>query len=372
MRPLRAFVPAPAFRVTAVGGYLRPARASSRPVDLRLDSNESPALPSDALDGLRLPPAAATHYPDAGSLERELAERLGIDAARVVVTAGADDALNRIAMALIEPGRNAVITAPTFEMIPRYVRHAGGEVREVAWMSGAFPVDEMIAASDADTRAAFVVSPNNPTGSVATRVDVERLRAGLPATAALVIDAAYEEFADEALTEFGLTLPGTVVTRTFSKVMGLAGLRVGYAAGDERIIAWLRQVGQPYAVSGVSLELVGRWLDPLRPRCAEVVARVRSERIVLGALLQKLGADPLASQANFVLARFERPAADVVARALAERGIAVRSFPARPGLERCLRITCPAESQHFERLCAALVEACSASVTTDRVSGEPL
>ena len=72
------------------------------------------------------------------------------------------------------------------------------------------------------------------------------------------------------------------------------------------------------------------------------------------------------------LARFERPAADVVARALAERGIAVRSFPARPGLERCLRITCPAESQHFERLCAALVEACSASVTTDRVSGEPL
>src|SRR5690606_24728281 len=106
---------------------------------------------------------------------------------------------------------------------------AGGSVRSVPWLGGPLPTPGLIAAADETTAAVAVVSPNNPTGSVASADDLVQLREALP-HALLIVDLAYGELADVDLTEVALTLPDTIVVRTLSKAWGLAGLRVGYVA----------------------------------------------------------------------------------------------------------------------------------------------
>jgi histidinol-phosphate aminotransferase len=169
-----------------------------------------------------------------------------------------------------------------------------------------------------------------------------------------VLDLAYTEFADEDLTPVGLAFPNVVCIRTLSKAWGLAGLRVGYAVGDERVITWIRSAGGPYAVSGPSAAIACRALDTCAGLVRETVERVRVERAELVDLLRSLGATPWESRANFVTARF--PDAEKVWRNLGERGIAVRFFGARPHVENCLRITCPGRAPAFDRVTRALKE----------------
>lgn len=339
----------PATRVAGLRRYERAAQP--RPIDLFLDANEGVAPPMEEL-GVAAASAdtRVQRYPSAAALERELATTLGIDAPRVLVTAGGDDALERICRATLEPGTEAVLTRPTFEMIGRYVHLAGGAVVDTPWIEGPFPTDAVIACIGDRTRAIFVVTPNNPTGGVATSADLQRLSEAA-GEAPLVVDLAYTEYADEDLTAAALALPNTVIVRTFSKAWGLAGLRVGYAAGSPEIIGWLRDVGQPYAASGLSLEIARRWARTGRTHVDVGVARVRRERTLLTETLAALGAKPISTQANFVLARF--PDAGWVADALAGLGIAVRGY-ASGDLRGCLRITCPGDDAGFSRLTAGL------------------
>lgn len=340
--------PRPAGVAARARAYKRPA--DTGPIDLRLDANECAFAPAELLAGAGREDVG--RYPSAARFEAELARRWGVAPERVLVTAGADDALCRACAGVLEAGREAVVPAPTFEMIDRYVALTGARAVRVPWMEPPFPVDAVIGAGRGAS-AVFVVSPNNPTGLVATREDLRRLRAGLPG-ALIVLDAAYGEFADDDPTDAALSMPGTVVTRTLSKAWGLAGLRVGYAIGDERVIGWMRAVGQPYPVSGPSLAAALRWLSEGEGVMLGVVERVRRERAGLAALLRSLGADPVESRANFVLCRFGDALG--VAEALARRGIGVRAFPDRPGLESFLRITCPASDAGLARLEGALRE----------------
>ena len=323
-------------------------------VDLRLDGNEGPPRPEILdlaraaidLDGIRL-------YPDPCHLEARLAERMGVDPRSVLVTAGADEALDRACRVFLGPARSLVCPTPTFEMIERYAQMANARVLEVPWPEGPFPVDAVLARVEPDTGLIAVVSPNNPTGAFARREDLARLEQGA-GTALLLVDAAYGEFADEDLSARAIAGGRALVVRTFSKAWGLAGLRVGYAVGPVEVIAALRACGGPYPVSGPSLATALAWLEFGEAVMHDLVARIRVERETLRERLARLGAGALPSQANFVLARFED--AEAVRGALAARGIAVRSFPGRPQLAGCLRITCPGEAASFERLIAALEE----------------
>ena len=144
-----------------------------------------------------------------------------------------------------------------------------------------------------------------------------------------------------------LALPNVVVVRSLSKAWGLAGLRVGYAAGDATVLRWMRAAGGPYSVSSTSLEIAEERLARGLPD----ISRVRLERSRLIGLLERVGAEAFPSQANFVLARFDD--AGRVVRGLAERGIAVRSLP---DLDGCLRITCPGDEDDFARLESALTD----------------
>ena len=323
------------------------------PVDLYLDGNEGAAPPETLLAALNgMGSDLLCRYPDAAPLERELAGRFGVDPARVVVTAGGDDGLERAVRAVVGPGRSLVLPVPSFEMLARFASLAGGDVIEVPWPAGAsYPTDAVIAAAGPTTGAVAVVSPNNPTGAIATADDVLRIARAMP-HALILADLAYVEFADEDPTPLLLDQPNVAVFRTLSKAWGLAGLRVGYAIAPLQVAGWMRITGLPYPVARPSLALAGARLATGDQAVAGFVAQVRREREALTDLLARLGATPFPSQANFVLARFADAA--WVRDGLAGMGIAVRAFPGTPGLHDCLRITCPGDAASFSRLTHAI------------------
>lgn len=338
-RPVRGLERTRAYRV---------ARAAP-PTDLRLDSNEGPAPAAAALAAAR-PRADLRRYPDASGFEELLARRFGVARERVLVTAGADDGILRAALAFLEPGRELIVPTPAFEMIPRYARLAGAELRTVPDAAARYPLEGVLAAiEESGPRLGMVavVSPSNPTGSAATPGDLERIARATP-DALVLVDLAYAEYADEDLTACALELPNAVVLRTMSKAWGLAGARVGWALAAPATVRALRAAGAPYAVSRPSLALACARLSEGEGALAGHVARVRAERERLRELLADLGAAPRASQANFVLCACGD--ALWLRDALAGLGIAVRAFPGVEGLERCVRITCPGDAADFERL----------------------
>lgn len=318
--------------------------------DLILDANEGLSPPPELLsEAASCPSETIRRYPDARDLEQQIAASLNVQPECVLVTAGGDDAIYRCCALMLDGQRRAVLTTPTFEMLRRYALIHRAELCEVPWMTGSPPVEAMIDAARDHAGLIAIVSPNNPTGAIASPDDLRSLSEAAP-RALLLVDLAYTEFAAVDVTASALELPNAVVVRTFSKALGLAGLRVGYVVGPAQLIDWLRAAGHPYAVSSLSIWLASRAMTLINPSC--FIERIRRERDEIASLLAELGGEPLPSQANFVLARFERALAwrDELAR----QGIAVRGFPGHSVLNECLRITCPGDAEDFERLCGAL------------------
>ncbi|MFT5461957.1 MAG: histidinol-phosphate aminotransferase [Planctomycetota bacterium] len=318
--------------------------------DLQLSHNEG-RPPTGPLGG-SVSSRVVARYPDLSTLGDTLAARLSVSPDRLLVTAGGDDALLRVCLATLGHGGEALIAEPTFEMIPRYVRMAGGTLRSIDWPEGAFPTDDFLAAIRPNTRIVFLVSPNNPTGAVASHDDLERIALALPETL-LVLDAAYAEYADEDLTAAALQHDNVVVVRTLSKAWGLAGLRVGYALGSPEWIERLRAAGNPYPVSIASAAIALERLSTGEGDMRESVRVTREQSRMLIAALDKIGVRCSApSQANFVLLRGINAA--WVQAAMESLGIAIRRFPDNPSLTDAIRVSMPGTPQAFARLLAAL------------------
>ncbi|MDJ0764275.1 MAG: TIGR01548 family HAD-type hydrolase [Myxococcota bacterium] len=327
------------------------------PMDLRLDGNEGLPPPDELLDAVaRIGIESVRRYPNNAPLEHQIAEMYGIDPASVLITAGGDDALERVIRAVLAPGREMILPVPTFEMLDRYANLTGCKIVEVPWLQSKYPLDEVLSAITDRTALIAVVSPNSPTGFIATPEDLKTLSAAAP-NALILVDLAYIEFAEQDLTAYTLSLPNAVVVRSLSKAWGLAGLRTGWVAGPADVVEWLRAVGHPFAVSAPSIALASERLRTGKDQVARFVAQVREERTALTALLQKLGvlSPVLPSQGNFVFSRFKD--AVWVRDALAGLGIAVRIFPGKPHLENSARITMPGKRKAFERLTHGLSSA---------------
>jgi len=232
----------PVSRIDPEAAYRRPTAPG--PGLLRLDSNEGVLPPRALLAGLAgADPELLRRYPEVSELEAALAARLGVAPERVIVTAGADEAIDRACRAFVEPDRTVVLPDPCFDMFDRCAALAGGTLVRVPWRDGPFPLDGFVGRLEARTGVVVVVSPNNPTGAVATLAQVRRLAAAAP-NALLVLDHVYVEYADEDLTPGVIDLPNVLVLRTFSKAWGLAGCRVGYAVGSPYVIGVLRAAGR--------------------------------------------------------------------------------------------------------------------------------
>lgn len=349
--------PRPVPGLRSVRAFKPPARPAG--IDLFLDSNEGPT--GTGVPGLeRLDARLVREYPNASGVQRLWASRLGIGAERMLITAGGDEATDRICRAFLCPGREIILPVPTFEMLGHYPRLVGARTVEIAWPPGRpYPIEEVIAAVTERTAVIAVVSPNNPTGTVATARDLMRLARAAP-HALLLVDQAYTEFAETDLTPAALEIPSAVVIRTLSKAAGLAGLRIGCAIGAPGLIEVLRAAGGPFTSSGPSLSMAAAAIERGTSR-PEYLSQVSHERTALAAALNTMGspgrrwAESWPSQGNFVMARFAD--ADSVQASLARAGIAVRklTFPWRAWpLDNCIRITCPGDARAFARLMEAL------------------
>lgn len=333
----------------------RPYKAEPlRPgITLRLDANEGVGQTDAVLEALRSVAAEdLRRYPDATALERRIADEHGVDASRIVLTNGGDDAIDRICRAVLQPGRTMLTHEPGFVMITRSARLAGAIVETIEWVEGTFPDQQILDKLDSSVALVALVSPNNPTGGlIPVDAMISIVRAAAANNTLVMADLAYIEFAASDPTSRLLDEPNVVVVRTMSKAFGLAGARVGYAIAPNVVADWLRTVGGPYPVSSLSVAVALRALED-SPQRNLFITQVRRERDELNSLLRDIGGKPIESQANFVLARFAD--ADSVHAHLIEHGILVRSFRNSPILADALRITLPGSPIEFERLCDAL------------------
>ncbi|MEM8756628.1 MAG: histidinol-phosphate transaminase [Planctomycetota bacterium] len=329
------------------------AQAVPPGVRLKLDANELPGADPAWFAGFD--PERAARYPESGVLEHLIARRHATTTDRVLVTAGGDEAIERLTRVAAGPDAPVVAATPTFEMIPRYAVMAGARFVGVPWADdSAFPVGHVlktVAAEGAGLLA--LVTPNNPTGRVIARAEAERMIAA--ASCPVMLDLAYAEFAADDLTDLAVSGTGVVAIRTFSKAWGLAGLRVGYAVGDPGLIESMRSAGGPYSVSGIARAVAERALSAYPDWLDSRLRRVHNERSRLVGLCSKLGLAVLPSEANFVLIRSGR--AERLWQGLLDRGVLVRRWHDRPGLADALRISIPAEAADADTLMRAIESA---------------
>lgn len=294
---------------------------------VKLASNENPLGPSPkALAAIAAAAARVNRYPDGASfgLRGKLAERLGVAGDQLVFGCGGDEIFELMVKCFVGPGDEVVYAWPSFAMYPVVTAGMGARAVAVPLTAGlVHDLPAMRAALTPNTRVVMVCNPNNPTGTSVGRDAFDAFVASLPADVVLVIDEAYREFVRRA--DFPDSLgwvakrPGTLVIRTFSKIYGLAGLRVGYGVGDVELIGYLERARHPFNVNLLAEAAATAALDD-----AEHVARTRrvnAEGIAyLERELRALGIATWPTDANFLLADAGPGAYD----ALLKQGVIVR------------------------------------------------
>ncbi|BDI60186.1 histidinol-phosphate transaminase [Qipengyuania nanhaisediminis] len=333
---------------------------------VKLSANENPLGTSPAaLDVLSRPRDQAAAYPDPGAsaLREAIARQHGLDPERIVCGTGSDELLNLAAQAYAGQGDEVMFAARSFAVYDIAARRCGADPVEVADRDFAADVDAMLAAVTERTRVVFLANPNNPTGTWLAPDTVRRLHAGLPADVLFVLDEAYAEYLAPEHQRTGFDLAeshdNVLVTRTFSKIYGLAAERIGWATGAPALIDALNRIRGPFNVTTSGQEAARAALGDQR-FVAESRAHNASERARFVAAIEALGNHGLVavpSEANFVLVRFTGAvSAPAALDALAEAGYAVRHLPGQ-GLGDALRITI-GTSADMDRVAATLQTLC--------------
>jgi histidinol-phosphate aminotransferase len=306
---------------------------------LSLDLNESMAGCSPrVLARLRsLSAADLSLYPQREVGERLVANFLGIAPKQVLLTNGMDEALSLLFTTYLDPGDELLFADPTFVMYPMLGEALGAKV--VRLQSGedmALPVAGLLARISSQTHVIAIANPNNPSALAASRADLLNITEAAP-DAAVLIDEAYFEFCGETLIPDLRSHPNLFVARTFSKVYGLAGLRLGVLTGAAEQIDYLRRLSLPFNVNSVVLACLEEALAD-RAFVSEHVAQVKRGRERLAQLFEELGLRFWPSQTNFVLVRMGANAKAFV-ESMQRRGVLVRDLSANPGCVGSVRIT---------------------------------
>lgn len=310
---------------------------------LKLSSNENPmGVPPSAAQAIADAAMGSHRYPstDHADLRAAIADVHGLDAERIICGVGSDEVLQFVTQAYSGPGDEIIMTRHGFSMYPILTHMAGATPVTVDEAARVVDVDAILGAVTDRTRIVLLTNPGNPTGTRLSDAELLRLADGLPQEVILVIDAAYAEYADgyDGGAALAASRPNVLMTRTFSKIYGLGGLRIGWGYGPKDMIDVLTRIRQPFNLSVVQLaaaEAAVRDQDWVR-NCADLNAEQRGR---LTGALRQLGIACDDSDCNFVLARFadedEAAAADA---ALQDAGILVRRV-AGYGFPEGLRIT---------------------------------
>lgn len=312
---------------------------------VKLSSNEGAFGPPPAAMEAYTAAARELHrYPDPGStaLRQAIGARFGLDPARILCGNGSDELLAYLILAYGGEGTELVMSAYGFTMYELSGRYAGCQVIKVPEKNFAADIDGILAAVGPRTRIVCIANPNNPTGTLLPSSELRRLRAGLRDDILLVIDAAYAEYVTDPDFDPGQALVdasgNTVMTRTFSKIFGLGGVRLGWLYAPPEVLDVLARIRGPFNVNaaaqaaGIGALAEKGWVE-------KSVAHNNEWRAKLAAALEAVGIKVWPSQGNFFLADFgtaeKAKAADAYLRA---RGLIVRAMGSY-GLGHCLRIT---------------------------------
>lgn len=297
---------------------------------IKLASNENPLGPSPkALAAMRARLEDVSRYPDGACTElvELLSERLGVPAGCLIVGNGSDEVIKLLAEAYLEPGDEVVFADPTFSEYAYAARLMGAAEVPVKLTAGfVHDLDAMLQAVTPRTKLVFVCNPNNPTGTAVGHAELERFLAALPPKTLLVCDEAYVEYVERP--DFPDTVRwvregrNVLVLRTFSKVYGLAGLRVGYGIAPEHIMRHLWRVKEPFNVNLLAQIAAAAALED-QEHVARSVRLNAAEKRRLAAHLAELGCTVTPSETNFLWVGLGRPARPVF-QALLERGVIVR------------------------------------------------
>lgn len=325
---------------------------------VKLASNENPLGPSPlGLEAAQHALREAHRYPDGNGfgLKRRLAAHLDVPAESITLGNGSNDVLELVARAFLAPGLEAVYSQYAFAVYPLAVQAAAAQ----GWVAAARPdyghdLEAMLALITPNTRLVFIANPNNPTGTFVSGPELRAFLSVVPEQVIVVVDEAYFEYAQSDAYPDCLrwleSFPRLIVTRTFSKAYGLAGLRVGYAVSHPAIADLLNRVRQPFNVGVPALAAAQAALDD-REFLDRSRALNRAGMVQLTEGIQALGLDTVPSIGNFLLVGLRRPAAAVY-EALLRQGVIVRPV-ANYGLAEHLRVTVGSAGEN-QRFLAAL------------------
>ena len=323
---------------------------------VKLASNEGPFGPVPAaLEALQRAVGDLNRYPDGGAyrLRAALATRFGLDLSEVAIGSGADGVIGQLAAAVIDPGDEIVCGWPSF---PSYVidtKVRGGVPVLVPLRDGVYDLEAIVAAVTPRTRIVYLCYPNNPTGTINAAVDLDRYFAEMPEHVLTVLDQAYFEYVDnpdyvDGVERYLKAGRRVLVLRTFSKIYGLAGMRVGYGLGPASLVRQLGKVRRAFDTTLAGQEAAIASLGPESD--AEIARRARlcSEgRARLGDILRENGFAPLPGTANFLFAQAPCDAA-LLNDALLREGVIIRPMGAfgDPGAIR-VTVGAPEELDFF-------------------------
>ena len=313
---------------------------------VKLASNENPrGVSPKALAAIAAVLPDLARYPDGFELTQALSERLGVPMQQIVLGNGSNDVIELAGMAFLAPGCSAVYSQHAFAVYPLATQARGAQSIVVPAKNFGHDLEAMLAAIRPDTHVVFIANPNNPTGTMLTAAELESFLRRAPKNVVIVLDEAYNEYLDPALRcpsiAWLASFPNLIVTRTFSKVYGLAGLRVGYAVCHPEVAALLNRVRQPFNVNNLAIVAAVAALadqDFLRDSFELNVAGMK--QLLDGC--RRLGISWIPSYANFVTVEIPRSGgqsqAGAVFQKLLRLGVIVRPL-ANYGMPDHLRVT---------------------------------
>ena len=360
-------VPQPKSWILGIAPYM-PGRSSGDGdgPSIKLSSNENPMGTSDAARAAYIAHSTdLARYPDAGAvaLREAIAAKYDLDPARVIYGAGSDEVLHLVAGAYAGPGDEIVYVRYGFAVYDIAARRVGATPVVAPDRDYGTDVDAVLACVTEKTRVVFIANPNNPTGTCLAAGELARLHAGLPPQVMLVVDQAYAEYLgsddDDGALAMARTLPNMLITRTFSKIYGLAAERIGWGYGPMAAIDAMHRIRAPFCITsaGQAAAIAALGDEDFVTTARETNDRLRTWMTGEIAKLGNSGLRCVPSKANFVLILFEGAVtAEVAYKALMARGYIVRWLPGQ-GLPHGLRVTVgtDAEARGFIHALRAVV-----------------
>ncbi|HYL35267.1 MAG TPA: histidinol-phosphate transaminase [Bryobacteraceae bacterium] len=306
---------------------------------LRLDFNENTVGASPkVIEYLRehLNEAALSVYPEYGQVKQELAAFFGVETDDFILTNGTDEAIQVLINTYVDDGDDVLLLRPSYAMYRFYAEVVGAAIREIRYRVEklAFPLEELLQAIRPTTRAILIANPNNPTGTGTSRAGIERIL-DRASGAAVLIDEAYYEFSGVTALPLLNDYPNLFVSRTFSKVYGMAAMRIGCLFSQSGNVEFLHKAQSPYSVNSVAALAVRAAIQD-RAYVEKYVTEVLAARELLCVGLEKLGIKYYESKANFVL--FDAGVRAIPIRdALRQRAVLVRDRSYE--IAGCVRVT---------------------------------